>query len=287
MEHATDVVKDDKHFVLQAVHYSGEAIHWASERLKEDSQVIITAVAHDPFGSYCTESTSFDEAFAFVSNYIDDDGTSTALEFVSESLRSNRTIVLAAVTTDPMNYLAATVEQKRDPEIILKVLQTIFSCSQDEHVSPSAYMSDMDYFFPGIMNRLMHMYETVLVEKCDTGSDQHDSNIHYSHDLSHPTKSDRQLMTKQRISPDAWYRSQWERIWLLSRIVNGGDGEKIRPMNMIDWSEIQQHIVSYIGPHEISIRYKMITRCWPVLRIVGESNIKPRRLQSDHGTSLS
>jgi len=93
--YASDILKDDKKLVISAVSNDGSALEYASNNLKNDKDVVSATVNSD-----------YD-----YSNY-------RVLCFASETFKNDREIVLAAVTYNPNELCFASDTLKNDREIV-------------------------------------------------------------------------------------------------------------------------------------------------------------------------
>ena len=261
MMYASDALKDDKRFVLTAVHYEGHILTYVSERLQRDAQVAAVAVSNWENVRFWRNlqpsiQKNFDVAFAYVSNNEVDfsDIYSSKLHprgdfplyYLNDELGSDRRIVLAAVSKDPRNFWYV---HKKDPEVILTIVQSIFS-NRDclEVVSPREYDADMVGLIDFI-DELHDLYEDLAGNKLTYGSIQ----TNY-----HPCSKSATARDSHN-DPEVWLQSQWEKVWLVTKInPNFKEGE---PGNDFDWTSIQKMITSYIGPEQIAVRYKKIKDC--------------------------
>ena len=266
MIYASDTLKDDKRFVLTLVHYRGDILPYVSTRLQNDTQVAAVAVSN--WNVHCWSALqpsmqkNFNVAFAYVSNNEVDKRTvwdsrmppSVPLDHLIGELRNDRQIILAAISKDPRNFCNVKTELRKDPEVILKTVQSIVSyCECLEVVNPKGYEADMVGLIDCI-DELHGLYEDLEGKKLTNGSIQKSRNRHKSKIGRRSTGLDSASNDKLEV----WLRSQWERVWLVSKIEpRFEEGESGKDY---DWTNIQKLIISYIGPDQIPVRYKKIQK---------------------------
>ena len=116
LHYASEKLKDDREIVLAAVTKSGSALEFASTKLKDDKEIVLAAVTK--IGSY----------LQYASNRLKDDKeivlvavakNGQALRYASDKLKDDKEIVLVAVTNngDALEY--ASEKLKDDKEILL------------------------------------------------------------------------------------------------------------------------------------------------------------------------
>ena len=95
LEYTAEDIRDDRAIVLVAVAQNGEALQFASPRLKGDREFALTLIR---------ESTRRNSGFEF--------------RWLSPPLRGDREVVLAAVTSSGQNLQDVSVSMKDDEEVV-------------------------------------------------------------------------------------------------------------------------------------------------------------------------
>ena len=93
--HATEELKGDREIVMTAVSHHGIALEFAAEELKADREIVMTAVSEDGW----------------------------ALEFAAEELRGDREIVITAVSENGSALEFATKDLKEDERMLQHALE--------------------------------------------------------------------------------------------------------------------------------------------------------------------
>ena len=89
--YASETLRNDRNVVLTAVAQNGYALQHASETLRNDDKVVLAAVAQNGY----------------------------ALEYASETLRNDRNVVLAAVAQDGRALMHASETLRNDRKVVL------------------------------------------------------------------------------------------------------------------------------------------------------------------------
>ena len=140
---------DDYNIVLDLVNYNSTAIYWASDRLKGNKEIVLTAICNDVSDDHSILEIVSDElrgdkevvlaaiqqhyfALEFASNELRGDKevvliavhkNGLALEFALNSLRGDKEVVLDAVKQNGLAFKYASEILKNDVEIVLAAVK--------------------------------------------------------------------------------------------------------------------------------------------------------------------
>ena len=116
LHYASEKLKDDREIVLAAVTKSGSALEFASDKLKDDKEIVLAAVTKNGFYlQYASNRLKDDKEIVLVA--VAEDGQ--ALRYAPDKLKDDKEIVLAAVTNHGYALEYAPDKLKDDKEIVL------------------------------------------------------------------------------------------------------------------------------------------------------------------------
>ncbi|KAF0971644.1 hypothetical protein FDP41_009867 [Naegleria fowleri] len=137
MKHVPEEWRKSREFILEAIQRNYKAIEWASDELKNDCEMILTAFHHAtslrPFSlaEINHSSSTIITSDMRIMNWNDKHMTlpivkefGFALQHVSEELRQDRQLVLAAVSQHGLALQYASQELRNDKEIVLQAVKT-------------------------------------------------------------------------------------------------------------------------------------------------------------------
>ena len=140
----------DKTFMEVAVQFSGRALKYASDELRNDKDFLRISLQETGIAlQYVSDSLRNDEELVLAA--VTNDGT--ALQFASQTLQSSRKVVLAAVKSCGTAFQYASTSLRQDRDIALnavrqnkKALKWVEGALQDdEKIVVSALTADLDF----------------------------------------------------------------------------------------------------------------------------------------------
>ena len=113
-------LQDNKEYVLDIVEKCGEAIQYASPRLKNDRNVAITAINNNGFSlKYVSKELQDDEDIVLLAI----DNYALALGFASDNLKKDRNIVMEAVKRNGFSLHYTPQEIRNDKQIVIEAVK--------------------------------------------------------------------------------------------------------------------------------------------------------------------
>ena len=120
-------LRDDDEVVLAAVSQCARSIEWASERLRHDRSIVLAAVFHSP-DALAFAPVNYRDDFDVVLAAIGEPGDGrtsnfpSIIDFVSERLKHNRVVVLAALSRMGWDLQYVPEPLRSDREVVLKAI---------------------------------------------------------------------------------------------------------------------------------------------------------------------
>lgn len=151
MEHATMAQRADRDFVLRHVAHNGRELQYASEKLKDDREVVMTAVTNDGMHALRHASNRLFkdielQQLAFFSKESDKEYVmrdvaryGSHLQYASEALKDDKEIVITAVTNAGWNALRHASERLKVDEELQKLAMSV---TTDQYDIPLLYASE-------------------------------------------------------------------------------------------------------------------------------------------------
>jgi hypothetical protein len=119
-------IQNDYNIILDLVKHDGYLIHCASDRLRGNKEIVLTAIRNYSYDEesalgYASNELRGDKevVFAAVQEY------GAALEDASEELRNDKEVVLTAVKKDSEAFQFASTKLKGDDKFILAVVENV------------------------------------------------------------------------------------------------------------------------------------------------------------------
>jgi len=120
LDYVTPELKDDNNFVLKAVKLDGMNLHFASNRLRNDPEVVdAAAVQSDYTFQYASEPLRSSKDF--VLSLVARQGR--AIKHASEELRNDKEVALAAVSSYPPILREVSARLQDDIDVVLAAVQ--------------------------------------------------------------------------------------------------------------------------------------------------------------------
>lgn len=155
-------LRDDYDVVLAAVSHYGLSIEHASGRLQEDRTIVMTAVSNDPFAleyAHAKYRDDYDVVLAAVSHPEEECDETCFLDIVSERLRGNRDIVLAAVTRNGLELERVYEPLLSDRQVVLRAAT---QCGIALEFAPKHFLDDTEIVHAALLN----MHSPALEHPC-------------------------------------------------------------------------------------------------------------------------
>jgi len=139
LQYASEALRADKEVVMTAVVKNCLALQYASEALKADKEVVMQVVEF--YGSalqYASEALRADKEVVMkaVNNGL-------ALQYASEALKADKEVVMKAVKCDGMALQYASEALRADKEVVMKVVEKAISGvsgpQEQEYIDPKAF----------------------------------------------------------------------------------------------------------------------------------------------------
>ena len=117
-------IQNDYNIILDLVKYNGYLIHCASDRLRGNKEIVLTAIRNygydeDSALGYASEELRGDKEVVFTA--VQEYGA--ALEYASEELRNDKEVVLTAVKKDSEAFQFASEELRNDKEVVTVAIE--------------------------------------------------------------------------------------------------------------------------------------------------------------------
>lgn len=139
LEYVTsDNIKDNKDIILKLMKYNGSELQYVSDRLRNDIDVVSTAIINSPFGAYfygnINESLYYDKKILLLTlnqpfHYSDIEDYEEFLNDSSNNILDDDEIVLAAINKSGRNYKYISERLKNNKDILIKCLLNCYNTS--------------------------------------------------------------------------------------------------------------------------------------------------------------
>ena len=135
--HEIPALREDKEITLKVVKKIGTFLEYASERLKNDREVVMTAITSEAEGLISPWEILNGKALLFASDELRSDRefmievlqkNPNALEYATDELKNDKEVVLKAVKNNGVALEFASERLRDDKEIIIEAWRSLREC---------------------------------------------------------------------------------------------------------------------------------------------------------------
>ena len=150
----SDIIKDNKNIMMKLMEQNGSQIRYVSDRLRNDYDVVSTAIKQDPYCAYLygniNESLYYDKKIIlFTLNQPDSDidNYSDFMNNFSEfpDILDDKEIVSAAINKSGKNFKFISERLQNDKEIVIKSLMNCYDTSEYDEYYYDRYFEYIKY----------------------------------------------------------------------------------------------------------------------------------------------
>lgn len=144
--------RDNEDIVYEAIYQDGYALKWASPRLRDDKNIVVTALS----SKYLGKSEINSKALQFASKRLRDDDEvvieslthnwGNGFQYASERIRSNQEMAFAAIVMSETCFQYLTPILKKDRDFVLKAMK--ISCLVYQYL-PEEFKTDKQVILEG------------------------------------------------------------------------------------------------------------------------------------------